>query len=480
MPATAEGLRVSVGLFTATLVNILSRKAKTAANKIRGLRAHGFAAKLAVTTLLAFLMMSGIEPNPGPTTPTASGRQEGEGDDSASNQPVLKELLEQMKTLTQAVSRLESAQIDSTAQMTARLDATEGKLSTRLEEVADEQTVLSYDVSAMYEHFEQMRTSNVRLQDHNEKLEDKLDALENQSRRSNVLFDGIPPSANETWEHCENKVLEIIRKKMMITKNIPIERAHRLGKTIIVRFQSFKDRELVVSRARELKGSSVYVREDASDRVRQKQRGLIPLMKTMREDGKRAVIRHDKLRSAEGTFTFDLKHEEIVKVDDRRLPPWEHRHQRQPPRRHIRRQCSSDNRKHAEREADRHSPTRDRVDDDGHNNEDFDSNLSQHRKGDNDHTRQHLGGFPPLRSRGREDNHSTGSSEKGNQRDRNREELCRPDHVSVRSSYSRRSVGTDRRRGSGRHVETDSRPVTRSQNHTQHHPSSDKQASAWK
>ena len=46
--------------------------------------------------------MSGIEPNPGPTTPTASGRQEGEGDDSASNKPVLKELLEQMKTVTHA------------------------------------------------------------------------------------------------------------------------------------------------------------------------------------------------------------------------------------------------------------------------------------------------------------------------------------------------------------------------------------------
>ena len=52
-----------------------------------------------------------------------------------------------------------------------------------------------------------MRTSNENVQDYNEKLEDKLDALENQSRRSNVLFDGIPPSANETWEDCENKVL---------------------------------------------------------------------------------------------------------------------------------------------------------------------------------------------------------------------------------------------------------------------------------
>ena len=88
------------------------------------------------------------------------------------------------------------------------------------------------------------------------------------------------------------------------------------------------------------------------------------------------------------------------------------------------------------------------VDDHGHNDEDFDSNLScDLRKDDNDHTRQHMGGFPPLRSRGREDNHSTGSSEKENQRDRDREELSRPDHVSERSSYSRRSVYNGQKEG---------------------------------
>ena len=49
MHAIAEGLRVSVGLFTATLVNILLRKAITAANRVRALPAPGFAAELAVT-----------------------------------------------------------------------------------------------------------------------------------------------------------------------------------------------------------------------------------------------------------------------------------------------------------------------------------------------------------------------------------------------------------------------------------------------
>ena len=113
--------------------------------------------------------MSGTEPNRGPNTPTATGRHEGKGDDSAPNQPVLKEQLEEIKTLTQAVSRLQSAQIDSIAQMTAQPDATEGKLTTRLEKVADEQTALSHHVSALYEYLEQRRTSNENLQDYNEK-----------------------------------------------------------------------------------------------------------------------------------------------------------------------------------------------------------------------------------------------------------------------------------------------------------------------
>ena len=53
--------------------------------------------------------------------------------------------------------------------MTAQLDATEGKLTTRLEKVADEQTAVSHHVSALYEHLEQRRTSNENLQDYNKK-----------------------------------------------------------------------------------------------------------------------------------------------------------------------------------------------------------------------------------------------------------------------------------------------------------------------
>ena len=53
MPTTAEGRRVSVGLFAATLVRILSRKAKLASSRVRRLHVPGFAATLAVSGSIA-------------------------------------------------------------------------------------------------------------------------------------------------------------------------------------------------------------------------------------------------------------------------------------------------------------------------------------------------------------------------------------------------------------------------------------------
>ena len=125
----------------------------------------------------------------------------------------------------------------------------------------------------------------------------------------------------------------------------------------------------------------------------------------------------------------------------------------------------------------------------GHNDEDFDSNLSQHRKVDNNHKGKHLGcwggagggggpcpSHPPLSSRSRDGNRTTDRKENGSQRDMiNREKLFRPDRhrVCEERQVHLLQVGTDRRTGGAR-------PVTRSQNNTHHHPSSDKEVQTAK
>ena len=42
---------------------------------------------------------------------------------------------------------------------------------------------------------------------------------------------------------------------------------------------------------------------------------LVPMMKTLRKDGKRARLRFDKLVTDDGTFTFNLQTNQIEKLD---------------------------------------------------------------------------------------------------------------------------------------------------------------------
>ena len=59
---------MAISMFVSCLLKILTRKAILAVNRVRGLRVHNFEGKLTVKTLLVFLMISGLELNPGPNS----------------------------------------------------------------------------------------------------------------------------------------------------------------------------------------------------------------------------------------------------------------------------------------------------------------------------------------------------------------------------------------------------------------------------
>ena len=55
---------------------------------------------------------------------------------------------------------------------------------------------------------EELVTSDLRVKEVKVQIEDlgnKLDDLENRSRRNNLCFEGIPESLNETWQESESK-----------------------------------------------------------------------------------------------------------------------------------------------------------------------------------------------------------------------------------------------------------------------------------
>ncbi|KAI8483400.1 hypothetical protein Bbelb_388630 [Branchiostoma belcheri] len=162
-------------------------------------------------------------------------------------------------------------------------------------------------------------------------MANKLDYIENQSRRSNLIFDGIKDDKQEeraaslgiatsvtlarkykgdSSQPCPDSTLnrkcccseEVLRNKLRLnTDNIEIEQAHRNGKPgeqprpIVVKFLRYKDKQNILRQAKMLKGTQIFINEDFSDKIRQKRKDLQPALRAARERGQVAYIRFDKL-----------------------------------------------------------------------------------------------------------------------------------------------------------------------------------------
>ena len=106
------------------------------------------------------------------------------------------------------------------------------------------------------------------------RLEQRIDNLEDYSRRDNLLFYGFTEQFNED---CTERVQDLICKKILANNvnaaEIKFVRAHRLGKfngsgakprPIIVKFREFSDKMKVFMSKKHLKNSPYVVTEDFS------------------------------------------------------------------------------------------------------------------------------------------------------------------------------------------------------------------------
>ena len=139
-------------------------------------------------------------------------------------------------------------------------------------------------------------------------IKDKLNDLENRSRRNNLRTDGIIEEENESWSQSEKKLQEIVKDQLQFERDIEIERAHSSGKTIIeespnkrrtiiAKFLNFKDKQEVLSeyKARKLWTKGIFINEDFSEDTMEKRKSLSQRVKELGEEGKFAKVVYDRL-----------------------------------------------------------------------------------------------------------------------------------------------------------------------------------------
>ena len=145
-------------------------------------RRRVFSALLAVSCLLAMLLIGCVEPNPGPLTPTkhtdeprghhsdssssmqkeASGLPNGassaQSDKDASD--LLQYLSSAVQAMTSAITRLEEGQRQLTSAMTQRFASIQHSLDARPHQMGEEQHVLHLDVDDLHNKHERLEQEN--------------------------------------------------------------------------------------------------------------------------------------------------------------------------------------------------------------------------------------------------------------------------------------------------------------------------------
>ena len=295
MPTSSIAFRAACGCFVPTLIRILTRSIPDARLKLIHLRSRCQGVLVGWTLVLTFwgslLLLAGdVETNPGPGSndnKVPASRQ------TRLSVSAVKDGLNKSQTKGTTMDDLAEMMAAMNGNMTgmrSEMTAMGGKMSS----MSETMTTMQADMSGIKSQFEETQQRVEQLEKENEQLRkshaellDRVDDLENRSRRNNLLFYGIKKSADE---NCETVLKNLFTDNLDIDDDVQIDRAHRVGASddapIIAKFTFYKDKERILKTKKKLDGSDIFIGEDYSRGVRAIRKTLSKMKKEMKQQNK--------------------------------------------------------------------------------------------------------------------------------------------------------------------------------------------------
>ena len=134
--------------------------------------------------------------------------------------------------------------------------------------------------------------------------QERLIDLQSLHMRDNLIFYYIHDESEESGDACAEKLVCLFEQNLRIenAREIRLDRVHRLGRygatkhrPIIAKFCYYQDREKIRKSARNLDGSQYSISQQFPKEILARRKELIPTLKRLKEEGKRAYISVDKL-----------------------------------------------------------------------------------------------------------------------------------------------------------------------------------------
>eukprot|EP00745_Piridium_sociabile_P020862 TRINITY_DN32192_c0_g1_i2.p1 TRINITY_DN32192_c0_g1~~TRINITY_DN32192_c0_g1_i2.p1 ORF type:complete len:264 (-),score=55.85 TRINITY_DN32192_c0_g1_i2:377-1057(-) len=181
----------------------------------------------------------------------------------------------------------------------------------------EEVQALSEEITSLKEANTLLSESNKKLQDNMDNLQTRTDDLESRSKRNKLIIHGIPRFERETPDDCENLLQDTITDKLELSGDFVFDRVHRINSksnSPMTRCAFYKDKVNILKAKWKLKGSSVFIGEDFSQRVRDIRKKLSTHLKDAKDAKKRATMIYDHLLIDGKKFVLGDDGSSIVEV----------------------------------------------------------------------------------------------------------------------------------------------------------------------
>lgn len=188
----------------------------------------------------------------------------------------LRELLDQQKLFYKDMLELQEKNFKTF--LTVVMESTNKQIDDLVKDVMEFKHSMEYSQTEVDElkiahiaNLSGFKSINVNFEEFQKTLESfisKMDYVENQTRRNNILIDGIKDDKTETWHDTEVKTKKFLADHFKLDpKLIEVERAHRNGtfkpdgrpRTVTVKLLRFKDKAEILKRSKCLKGTKFLI-----------------------------------------------------------------------------------------------------------------------------------------------------------------------------------------------------------------------------
>ena len=135
-----------------------------------------------------------------------------------------------------------------------------------------------------------------------EKQEVRLEYVEREMKRKNLILKGIKDEKVESFAEREGKVKEVLERMGVGMMGDIIDITKRIGpfnesrnRPILLKLITEKAKFEILKNTVKLKGTNIWIEEDYTKKIQEERKALIPKLKEIRATGKQAILKYNRI-----------------------------------------------------------------------------------------------------------------------------------------------------------------------------------------